>query len=857
MLRTLIQKTADFFKKSHSHLKTHKKVVLTLFLIGIIAIAPVGFHTAHANICDWSVVSSVCGAFGTVVADLLMIPMILTGWLLWLSGVLLNYILDFTVVHMAVNLDKTTGINVVWSVIRDLANITFIFVLLYAAIKTILGEGGDMKKTITGVVMAAVLLNFSLLFTKLIVDASNILTITFYSQIVKPNQGDPSQSTYSGLSDTIMQPLGLTTLYNPLLGNDLFEQLQHSLSKVAIVSIGSSIFMFAVAGVFLAISGMFIVRYISIMLLLMLSPVWILGTWLPQLKKYSGQWVSRLSSEVTFAPVFMIMMWATIVVINTSSFACLGAKNSLADIFTTAATSLSNGSSAAVAGTCTTGPFGLIMNFTIALVLVGAALTIAKSTAGHAGTTAQSITNAFAGGAAGAIGYAGRRTIGKMGNKLADNKYLSAKAVNGNWASRNLSRATLSTAKAAQKSKFDTSPVFKQMGIKAENPIAGFKVGNFGKQKTSAEIAADKKKVNDEYKANLAKITAKDRSGQNKDAVQAGIDASKDIAVLEAARLALSAGTATDEQKVMVNAADNMQKIIGKMSDKEIESLVEGNKKFLDSTAFTQTISARQLGTLHKSEKLDEQEKAKLLENRFSSISKAIKNSAVTAETKAEIRDLTDTELKLIDKELLKNESFVKELKAAQIENMLKGDELNETERKSLLDTRFKEINEAVKGGATGITGKRSQIQALSDKELAMLDRSYFENPDFVTALKGSQIDDIQKLGDFTKDQKNTIKTTRQAGHNAIIDTNKAIVNDLDVKDIAKIDITKLSDPEVLKNLSVKKLKRLRDELKDPEARAIRDSIATEAARAGGAPVDPRITELNTWLTSDRGTEEF
>src|SRR3989338_1414483 len=53
--------------------------------------------------------------------------------------------------------------NLILGVIRDLINISFIFVLLYGAIKTILGVGDvKVKNLIIGVVISAILINFSM-----------------------------------------------------------------------------------------------------------------------------------------------------------------------------------------------------------------------------------------------------------------------------------------------------------------------------------------------------------------------------------------------------------------------------------------------------------------------------------------------------------------------------------------------------------------------------------------------------------------------------------------------------------------------------------------------------------------------
>jgi hypothetical protein len=70
-------------------------------------------------------------------------------------------------------------INQGWGVIRDIANVMFIFILLYIAIRHILQMGSsNTKRLLTSLIIAALLINFSLFFSKVIIDAGNIFSQT-------------------------------------------------------------------------------------------------------------------------------------------------------------------------------------------------------------------------------------------------------------------------------------------------------------------------------------------------------------------------------------------------------------------------------------------------------------------------------------------------------------------------------------------------------------------------------------------------------------------------------------------------------------------------------------------------------
>src|SRR5690606_9321466 len=82
---------------------------------------------------DWSInpFTSIKKALCSVAIGLIFAPLTFASWLLYTAGWFLDYVVDYTVVDIAKNINDLTGINIAWSVIRDLINISFIFILLY------------------------------------------------------------------------------------------------------------------------------------------------------------------------------------------------------------------------------------------------------------------------------------------------------------------------------------------------------------------------------------------------------------------------------------------------------------------------------------------------------------------------------------------------------------------------------------------------------------------------------------------------------------------------------------------------------------------------------------------------------
>ena len=105
-----------------------------------------------------------------------------TSFLLALSGQLMDFLLAYTLDSDSYSMGNFVGQG--WKLVRDLTNILFIFVLVSIGIGTIVGWSklGD-KKLIGMVIIVALLINFSLFFTKVIIDAGNILGTVFYSSM--------------------------------------------------------------------------------------------------------------------------------------------------------------------------------------------------------------------------------------------------------------------------------------------------------------------------------------------------------------------------------------------------------------------------------------------------------------------------------------------------------------------------------------------------------------------------------------------------------------------------------------------------------------------------------------------------
>ncbi|MBX4198842.1 hypothetical protein KW800_01010 [Candidatus Parcubacteria bacterium] len=422
----------------------------------VLAISIVGFvPVAHAqNVIPDAIASIGAKAaglvtldfIGTILSPLVLVLLKLTSFLTMLGGVALNAAVYFTVTKMAENFANLPAIDTAWGVIRDVANMGFIFVLLYTAIMTIFGEG-NYRETIVRTVIAAILINFSLFFTKVIIDASNLLALTFYRAIA-PSAGADFLS--SGISNAIVEPMGITTLWQASGG-----ALSH-ISNFSIMGILASIVLLVSAFIFFAIGIMFVIRYVVLIFVLILSPIAFVANILPGVKKYSGQWWDALLGQAFFAPIYFLLTWVSIVVIQGITKANLnGAPSDFSAALSGTVKTAANGAASAhfEAGLVPT-----FLNFIVIIAFLIVSLIVSKSWAERAGSGVKKLTGAALGLAGGtSLGLAGRfnrGTVGRLGQAVADSEALKKTAVSSSRFSK-LAKYTLAAGRGTAASSFD------------------------------------------------------------------------------------------------------------------------------------------------------------------------------------------------------------------------------------------------------------------------------------------------------------------------------------------------------------------------------------------------------------------
>lgn len=186
------------------------------------------------------------------------------------------------------------SVDTAWRLLRDLANMLIIIGMLYIAFSTILKVGSAKWKNLAGgLLIMAVAVNFSKTIALIILDAGQMLMMTF----VRAFQDIAVDNLTSGLM--------ISKIYNQ--GNNFGWNL-NLLTTWATQWL--MIFMMIITVlVMLVIVILLIFRIVMIWFFVAVSPIAFAGYALPALKKHASQWWSFYIKLVFFGPMLAFFLW--------------------------------------------------------------------------------------------------------------------------------------------------------------------------------------------------------------------------------------------------------------------------------------------------------------------------------------------------------------------------------------------------------------------------------------------------------------------------------------------------------------------------------------------------------------------
>ena len=361
------------------------------------------------------------------------------GYILTTAGMILDFVIENTIVKLTENINgMKTGIELAWLTLRDIANMLFIFVLLYVSIATILQLSSvNTKRMLKNVVIVALLINFSMFFTEVVIDVTNTFAIAFDSAIRNTVvlDSDFGATGLAAADVSISQAfMSSTNLLPALFDGDSNTAAIKEASKgnftVLITLTGTlSVFLLVLSFVFLAGAFFLTVRFVMFLLLIVLSPLAFVSVIIPQTSGSFSKWFKALANNALFAPIFMALLWISLVLIKETNISTGGMT--VAD-----AAGMSGGSGDVVLQNASAPIFVAVL----AIGFAFASLLIAKTLSIHGASKATQLGSkwsrrggrALRGGAIGAGAYVTNRTAGKYAAKRADSQELKERAARGN-----------------------------------------------------------------------------------------------------------------------------------------------------------------------------------------------------------------------------------------------------------------------------------------------------------------------------------------------------------------------------------------------------------------------------------------
>jgi len=371
--------------------------------------------TSVASAAASAAAAAVQSALGKAILDTVAMGILtFANWLLGIAGVLFNLVMVYGVFQFANVIGNSPGVLTAWGILRDLANMALLFGFIFMGIATILDTGGvqnfTAKRALPSLLIFAILMNFSLFTAEAMIDVSNALSSTMYTQAnTDPcTTGDTTNCgvTY-GLAGHIMQSTGLAGIWAIKTDTPAGATLTTLLGLALFATIG--------AIVFFAAAIMLAIRVVVLTLLMVVSPIGFAGMAIPPLRKFAGDWWTRVIHQAFYAPIMLLLILISL---------------KIADSFTTAGGNNGLGSStlaAAVTGQDAT-IMGVFLVFMLVIGFMVASLIVANRFGAVGATAAVGFGKKVVLGSYGGIaGYTGRRTIG-AGANWAQKKYNSSVA---------------------------------------------------------------------------------------------------------------------------------------------------------------------------------------------------------------------------------------------------------------------------------------------------------------------------------------------------------------------------------------------------------------------------------------------
>ena len=275
----LLKKHSFKFKDFPLYIKKYS-LFFSLFLICLIAV----FSPLPAEAFWDQLLGATLAIPSLAIVAILSLLILISQGIALLGGVILDFVISPKFISISYTNPYGSNANPViqvgLSITQSFINLALVFILIFIAFSIALKvKEYDAKKMLFRLIAIALLVNFAPVLVGLIVDASNIIMNYFLVGI------------HEGISGIIVQVTSWGTSFTSALSK------LTTLSGQSSIIIQSAIQIFlnvAIAIAFLLFSFLFIVRYIAIWVLVILSPLAFVAWILPVTKKFWDMWWNQL-----------------------------------------------------------------------------------------------------------------------------------------------------------------------------------------------------------------------------------------------------------------------------------------------------------------------------------------------------------------------------------------------------------------------------------------------------------------------------------------------------------------------------------------------------------------------------------
>lgn len=367
----------------------------------------------------------------------------------YIGGFLLDQSLGYFVLNIR-DLIHGSGFNdtltTMWSLLRDICNLAFIFGFIYVGIKLIIdADDSFTKRQLASIIIGALLINFSLFFVKIVIDVSNYIAVEVYNTLTIAPAASSTGTTQVNIAAKFASLLGISGYFGPPKPDD-FANITGA-GGLSFYFMGA--IMLIVAGFVLAAGAiLLVIRFVALVLLMIFSPLLFAATVFPATAHYAEELWHKLFNYSFFAPAYLFLLFLSIKVLEAFS------------------TQINPDGKTLSMGVSTPDSFAVVLNFIVVIMFLILTLQASIKFGIAGGDKALSIgkdlrnrgQRALGSGTFGLGAATMRATIGRGASALSERDKLKDKASQkgfGGWAARQ----RLKVYRAAADTSFDARKV--------------------------------------------------------------------------------------------------------------------------------------------------------------------------------------------------------------------------------------------------------------------------------------------------------------------------------------------------------------------------------------------------------------